>query len=66
MDGQAEAGEKRRVQEAKRKAAAGSGTGEPTEKAPKKKLDRNQSCNEITNSECRKLVTGMRTRWLNG
>lgn len=42
MDKQAEADEKRRVRKAKRKAAAESGTGEPTEKAPKQKLDRNQ------------------------
>lgn len=44
VDQQAEAEEKRKARKAKRKAAAGegAGTGEPVEKAPKKKLDRNQ------------------------
>jgi IK cytokine len=44
VDKQAEADEKRKARKAKRKAVAGegAGTGEPVEKAPKKKLDRNQ------------------------
>lgn len=45
LDKQVEAEEKRKARKAKYKSAAGSGTGEPVEKAPKKKLDKDQKLN---------------------